>query len=778
MGRRGEGPPAHRLRERRPAVPQRPQGRPEPSRHAPRTAHAGRQGPTPPAARANPVWTAASYRPPCGAGPRSCARATQLSPGSRAARRPRPRLPGKPDGAGHPAGPGRTRRRTSRHRTRAQPQRGHPLGVTLGKGCRSASTPRSVTGNRAPHRARTGAGPHRSGRRCEQPPGPAAGRPPVPPRPSGLALARPAAARGRPPPARPAGTSAPSPAAHTDAAPRALPPWLPRAGSSGRSQAAQGAGTAGGGGGGRRPAPGRGEARGELPHTCTDPSQLSRNTFRPRAPTPAHRQLTATLAVPVRTPQDTRSTRTPGRTARAGPGTPGGPPPPRPCPRGRGMLPPRLRRAPTNLSGARAAPPPPADFPAPPPAPEPARQGHPFLPPPRREGLPGPLRIPSPRSPPPPRRRSPGGPGPGGDRGARAAQARLARGALRPEASAGGSAHRVRGRGRARGECREVGKGGGRQAGSSAAPGRRRLPAACQEAARGGADGRNRERGEGQGVRPGRGHRGEAVPQPRRGSTAPPQSEPKMAAGAAAAERRRRRRLGREGGRERRAPRAPPPPTRPCPRRPPRPPLGRRSAHARPHAPDGLRARRSLSPRPPPSAAWRARRPVGARSGAPARTALRPPSAPVRTAGRGPSRVPSAARAPASSSSTASSFLPPLPRPHGHQPPPRPPPPPPPPPHMPSAPRACASHNPPRRTVPFRPPRERDGGGPAPRRGRREGCSPGEGRAGARDDSPPRPPRSAPDAGFRARPPGRGGRVEGGPAPLPGWRVDAAAAAR
>ncbi|XP_032174619.1 28S ribosomal protein S29, mitochondrial isoform X2 [Mustela erminea] len=91
---------------------------------------------------------------------------------------------------------------------------------------------------------------------------------------------------------------------------------------------------------------------------------------------------------------------------------------------------------------------------------------------------------------------------------------------------------------------------------------------------------------------------------------------------------------------------------------------------------------------------------------------------------------------------------------------------------MPSAPCACASHNPPRRTVPFRPPRERDGGGPAPRRGRREGCSPGERRAGARDDSPPRPPRRAPDAGFRARPPGRGGRVEGGPAPPPpagGW---------
>lgn len=163
-----------------------------------------------------------------------------------------------------------------------------------------------------------------------------------------------------------------------------------------------------------------------------------------------------------------------------------------------------------------------------------------------------------------------------------------------------------------------------------------------------------------------RGHRGEAVPQPRRGSSPPPQSEPKMAAGAAAAERRRRRLLGREGGRERRAPRAPPPPTSPSPRPPPRPSrprLGRRSAHARPHAPDRLRARRSLSPRPPPSAAWRARRPVGARSGAPARTAPGSPSAPVRTVGRGPSRVPSAARAPASSSSTASSFLPPFPAP-------------------------------------------------------------------------------------------------------------------
>lgn len=126
------------------------------------------------------------------------------------------------------------------------------------------------------------------------------------------------------------------------------------------------------------------------------------------------------------------------------------------------MLPPRLRDAPTNLSGARATPPPLADFPAPlPPGREPARQGHPFPP----AGRDFPVRLGSPRLPPLPHpcRRSPGGPGPGGDSGSRAAQARLTHGALRPEASAGGSAHRVRGRRRARGECREVGKGGGRQ---------------------------------------------------------------------------------------------------------------------------------------------------------------------------------------------------------------------------------------------------------------------------------------------------------------------------
>nr|XP_060500667.1 small ribosomal subunit protein mS29 isoform X2 [Panthera onca] len=320
------------------------------------------------------------------------------------------------------------------------------------------------------------------------------------------------------------------------------------------------------------------------------------------------------------------------------------------------------------------------------------------------------------------------------------------------------------------------GEGGRPPAGSSASPGPRRIPAACQEAAGGGADGRKRERGEGKGVGPSGGHRGEAVPQPRRGSSPPPQSEPKMAAGAAAAERRRRRRrlLGREGGRERRAPRAPPPPLPGPPRGPPpapsRPRLGRRSAHARPHAPDGLRARRSLSHQPPPSAAWRARRPVRARSGAPARTAPRSPSAPVRTVGRGPSRVPSAARAPASSS-TASSFLPP----------------PSPPPRPPTAATAAAAAaaasssapphalRPSRVRLPQSPPPDRSiraaagagrGGAGGAAAGLPGGPRSPEGRAEARDDSPPRPPRRAAQARLRRPPTGPGGRVRGGPAPL------------
>ena len=65
------------------------------------------------------------------------------------------------------------------------------------------------------------------------------------------------------------------------------------------------------------------------------------------------------------------------------------------------------------------------------------------------------------------------------------------------------------------------------------------------------------------------------------------------------------------GGRERRAPRAPPPPTPPSSRFPPSSSpltrLGRRSAHARPHAPECIWARRSLLP--PTTASGRLARP-------------------------------------------------------------------------------------------------------------------------------------------------------------------------
>ncbi|XP_045839258.1 collagen alpha-1(I) chain-like [Meles meles] len=297
--------------------------------------------PIPPPPRTNPGWTPVSSRPPRRAGPGACTRATQLSSRSRAGQAPRE------------AG-------------RTAPQR-------------------------APFRAASRPGPD-----------PAAGRPPVPPSPAGPSAHSPSRlALARPPP--------PEDGSHGHDRPRRAPRPRPhtqtrrrgryRHGSSAPTAAAGAPGLrrarARPAGGSRRPAPGRGEARGELPHTCTAPGQLSRNSFRPRVRTPAPRLLPATLVVPVQTPQDTRSTRTPGR-------TPAPPPPPRPCPRGREMLPPRLRRAPTNLSGARAAPPPPADFPAPPPAPEPARQGHPFPPPaagrdfPGRSGSPRPAPLPHP----------------------------------------------------------------------------------------------------------------------------------------------------------------------------------------------------------------------------------------------------------------------------------------------------------------------------------------------------------------------------------------------
>ncbi|XP_045310339.1 28S ribosomal protein S29, mitochondrial isoform X3 [Leopardus geoffroyi] len=246
-----------------------------------------------------------------------------------------------------------------------------------------------------------------------------------------------------------------------------------------------------------------------------------------------------------------------------------------------------------------------------------------------------------------------------------------------------------------------------------------------------------------------------------------------MAAGAAAAERRRRRRrlLGREGGRERRAPRAPPTsPPRPSPRPPPPPPApdsggGARTPARTRRTGSGLVARSPTNPRLRPPGA-----PAGPSALARGRPLARPPAPPRPLSGRsgaGPHaylrrREPRPPPPPPLLSS------PPLPRPHGHQPPPRPPPPPPPPPpHMPSAPRACASHNPPRRTVPFAPPRARGGGGAG---GAAAGLPGGprspEGRAEARDDSPPRPPRRAAQARLRRPPTGPGGRVRGGPAPL------------
>lgn len=139
----------------------------------------------------------------------------------------------------------------------------------------------------------------------------------------------------------------------------------------------------------------------------------------------------------------------------------------------------------------------------------------------------------------------------------------------------------------------------------------------------------------------------------------------------------------------------------------------------------------SVLPLPPTRAAERARPPAraGVELGSPlaARTnhRLRPPRAPASPCAlaqgrlrarppapsrplsgrlrRGPSRVPPAARAPASSSS---SFLP-LPRPHRHQPPPRPPPPPPPAPPRSLHPSRVRLPQSPRGPVPFRRLRER-----------------------------------------------------------------------
>lgn len=145
------------------------------------------------------------------------------------------------------------------------------------------------------------------------------------------------------------------------------------------------------------------------------------------------------------------------------------------------------------------------------------------------------------------------------------------------------------------------------------------------------------------------------------------------------------------GGRERRAPRAPPPPTPPSSRSPPPSSpltrLGRRSAHARPHAPECIRARRSLLP--PTTAFGRLARP-------PARTRwLRGASSHGPPRPLGPCQ-PALARTLTRTFSGGSPslllhllfFPPPLPHPHGHQPPPRPPPPPAPPTYPPPLARA------------------------------------------------------------------------------------------
>lgn len=126
---------------------------------------------------------------------------------------------------------------------------------------------------------------------------------------------------------------------------------------------------------------------------------------------------------------------------------------------------------------------------------------------------------------------------------------------------------------------------------------------------------------------------GRWVPQPRWGSSPPPPSEPKMAAewrrqsggGSSSG--------GREGGRERRAPRTPPPPTPPSWLSPPAPlaRLRRRSAHARPHAPEWSWARRSRLP--PTTTLGRPARP-------PARTrSLQGASSPRSRPPRGPCRA-------------------------------------------------------------------------------------------------------------------------------------------
>lgn len=160
------------------------------------------------------------------------------------------------------------------------------------------------------------------------------------------------------------------------------------------------------------------------------------------------------------------------------------------------------------------------------------------------------------------------------------------------------------------------------------------------------------------------------------------------------------------GGRERRAPRAPPPPTPPSSRFPPSSSplsrLGRRSAHARPHAPECIWARRSLLPpttafgrlaRPPASthslwgALWHSPPlplgPCQASSGAGPHAYLQqrepkpPPPPPLLSSPPSPPPLPPTAATAAAASSSSG------------------------PPDIPSTPHACASHNPPRGTVPF-----------------------------------------------------------------------------
>lgn len=257
--------------------------------------------------------------------------------------------------------------------------------MTLGKGCRSAQSPLRDGGKRAPHRVRTGAGPHRSGRRSEQPPAPAPtrpqeGRPCLPAR-RGRRLT---ALRGSPWHDRRRPRTAPTGTTGRDERP--VPGRTHRRGAEGatarappRRRQQQALPGCAGRGHGRR------GGAGGPPRDAARRAGNSRTLARPR-PTlpeqfPAPRAHTRTPTAPGHTRRPRPNS--PGHPLDSHPGPdPGAPPPPRPCPRGREMLPPRLRRAPTNLSGARAAPPPPADFPAPPPAPEPARQGHPFPPPP------------------------------------------------------------------------------------------------------------------------------------------------------------------------------------------------------------------------------------------------------------------------------------------------------------------------------------------------------------------------------------------------------------